>query len=70
MPTTPILQMQDEVYHVRQTQRFCTGDLEYDPMITTFPGVYVVGVLWARALQLLSWASALLHGTPPLPMVC
>jgi DIE2/ALG10 family len=63
------MHMQDEVYHVRQTQRFCTGSLEYDPMITTFPGVYLVGVLWSQALRLISWGPALLYSTPPLPMV-
>ena len=57
------------MYHVRQTQRFCTGSLQYDPMITTFPGVYVVGVIWSQALRLISWAPALLYSTPPLPKV-
>ena len=66
---TARMRMQDEVYHVRQTQRFCTGSLQYDPMITTFPGVYVVGVIWSQALRLISWALALLYSTPPLPMV-
>jgi DIE2/ALG10 family len=71
MPTVPhpSIQMQDEVYHVRQTQRFCAGSLEYDPMITTFPGVYIVGVAWSQTLRLISWAPALLYSTPPLPMV-
>ena len=57
------------MYHVRQTQRFCTGSLKYDPMITTFPGVYIVGVAWSQTLRLISWAPALLYSAPPLPMV-
>jgi DIE2/ALG10 family len=64
------MRLQDEVFHVRQTQRFCTGNLEYDPMITTFPGVYIVGVCWALALHFISWGAAILASTPPLPMVC
>ena len=67
----PIIHMwlQDEVYHIRQTQRFCAGSFEYDPMITTLPGVYIVGVLWSQTLRLTSWVPALLYSTPPLPVV-
>ena len=39
----------DEVFHVPQTQRYCKGDFVYwDPMITTFPGLYLVtaGPAW------------------------
>ncbi|KAL6077425.1 glucosyltransferase [Balamuthia mandrillaris] len=33
----------DEVFHVPQTQRYCKHDFtQWDPMITTFPGLYAV----------------------------
>lgn len=33
----------DEVFHVRQTQKYCDGKFkEWDPKITTFPGLYVI----------------------------
>lgn len=35
----------DEPFHVPQTQRFCAGRWgEWDPKITTFPGLYIFGV--------------------------
>jgi DIE2/ALG10 family len=63
------MRLQDEVFHIRQTQRFCTGNLDYDSMITTFPGVYILGVIWSLVLRLVSWGPAVLSGTSPLPMV-
>lgn len=46
--------MQDEPFHVPQTQRFCSGLFHrWDPKITTFPGLYIFGTAHARALQLL-----------------
>lgn len=46
----------DEPFHVAQTQRYCQGDYTYwDPKITTFPGLYMVGVMWTK---LLSWIKA------------
>ena len=45
--------VQDEVFHVTQTQRYCAGDwLTWDPKITTFPGTYVLGALYARILSI------------------
>lgn len=39
------LPMQDEPFHVPQTQRWCGGRWwEWDPKITTFPGLYFFGV--------------------------
>lgn len=29
----------DEIFHVPQAQRYCKGDMTWDPMITTLPGV-------------------------------
>ena len=44
---------QDEPFHVRQTQQYCLGNwADWDPKITTFPGLYVAGVAYARLLQL------------------
>lgn len=46
--------MQDEWFHVPQTQRYCKGDLEHwDPKITTFPGLYLLAAPYAKAITLL-----------------
>ncbi|KAL6783998.1 hypothetical protein ACKKBG_A04370 [Auxenochlorella protothecoides x Auxenochlorella symbiontica] len=46
----------DEVFHVGQTQRYCRGEFwEWDPKITTFPGLYLIGSavgVLADALQI------------------
>ena len=40
----------DEIFHVPQTQQYCRGEwAAWDPMITTFPGVYVFSTAIARA---------------------
>lgn len=45
--------LQDEPFHVPQTQRYCAGLFsQWDPKITTFPGLYFVGTAWAKLLQL------------------
>jgi hypothetical protein len=44
---------QDEPFHVKQTRQYCAGNwADWDPKITTFPGLYVVAVAYARLLQL------------------
>ena len=41
----------DEIFHVRQTQRYCAGELRsWDPKITTPPGLYLLGAPWALAV--------------------
>lgn len=41
--------LQDEPFHVPQTQRWCAGRWrEWDPKITTFPGLYFFGVAAGR----------------------
>ena len=43
---------QDETFHVNQTRAYCEGRWrEWDPKITTPPGLYVLAVGWARALR-------------------
>jgi alpha-1,2-glucosyltransferase len=44
------------------TQQYCRGDfVSWDPKITTFPGLYYLGVLYAWLSQLmLLWAGATL----------
>ncbi|KAL4624924.1 putative Dol-P-Glc:Glc(2)Man(9)GlcNAc(2)-PP-Dol alpha-1,2-glucosyltransferase isoform X2 [Arapaima gigas] len=45
----------DEMFHVAQAQRYCAGRFgEWDPMITTFPGLYLVSV---GLLKPLGWAA-------------
>ncbi|ODV77084.1 glycosyltransferase family 59 protein [Suhomyces tanzawaensis NRRL Y-17324] len=49
----------DEIFHLRQCQVYCKGDyFNWDNKITTPPGLYVLGTLYARALQLLGMANA------------
>ena len=51
----------DEPFHVNQTQKYCAGQLrEWDPKITTFPGLYVFAALpsWIGAAVGLSGAPA------------
>jgi hypothetical protein len=41
---------QDEPFHVQQTQQYCAGHFgAWDPKITTFPGLYLVGTAWTWA---------------------
>jgi len=50
-PLTPA-RAQDEVFHVPQTQRYCSGDWQaWDAKITTFPGTYWLGAAWAACLR-------------------
>eukprot|EP00928_Gymnodinium_smaydae_P032643 TRINITY_DN23582_c0_g1_i1.p1 TRINITY_DN23582_c0_g1~~TRINITY_DN23582_c0_g1_i1.p1 ORF type:complete len:480 (-),score=52.98 TRINITY_DN23582_c0_g1_i1:205-1644(-) len=38
----------DEIFHVAQAQRYCSGRFtEWDPKITTFPGLYLVATVLA-----------------------
>ena len=51
----------DEPFHVNQTQKYCAGQLhEWDPKITTFPGLYVFAALpsWVGTAVRLSDAPA------------
>ncbi|KAK5969995.1 Alpha-1 2 glucosyltransferase [Trichostrongylus colubriformis] len=34
----------DEIFHVRQTRKYCSGNWSWDPMITTPPALYVLGM--------------------------
>ncbi|XP_074125569.1 dol-P-Glc:Glc(2)Man(9)GlcNAc(2)-PP-Dol alpha-1,2-glucosyltransferase isoform X1 [Sminthopsis crassicaudata] len=34
----------DEIFHLPQAQRFCWGSFQWDPMITTLPGLYLISV--------------------------
>ncbi|CAM9569004.1 unnamed protein product, partial [Heterosigma akashiwo] len=39
---------QDEIFHVRQTQAYCRNEFgTWDTKITTFPGVYILGLFWS-----------------------
>ncbi|CAI5728393.1 unnamed protein product [Peronospora destructor] len=45
----------DEIFHVPQAQKYCQGRFdEWDPKITTFPGLYLVLALYAKAV---SWTN-------------
>ena len=64
-PASPLLlPSQDEPFHVPATQRYCAGDFAtWDPKITTFPGLYVLGAAYAWAARLLmGWAGVTLVG--------
>ncbi|VDO24106.1 unnamed protein product [Haemonchus placei] len=34
----------DEIFHVRQTRKYCSGNWSWDPMITTPPALYILGM--------------------------
>ncbi len=63
-PTHKPKQHQDELFHERQTRAYCQGRFEeWDPKITTPPGLYVVGAAVLRAVDVvrrLVWGA----GTP------
>eukprot|EP01119_Soliformovum_irregulare_P020024 TRINITY_DN6438_c0_g1_i2.p1 TRINITY_DN6438_c0_g1~~TRINITY_DN6438_c0_g1_i2.p1 ORF type:complete len:463 (-),score=58.71 TRINITY_DN6438_c0_g1_i2:5-1306(-) len=45
----------DEPFHIPQTQQYCQGNfLEWDQKITTLPGLYIFGVIWASLLSFLT----------------
>ena len=75
---TPCLCLQDEPFHVPQTQRYCEGQWrEWDPKITTFPGLYLIGAALGRllhcaaaALGVPALAGGGLCGTTALRSVC
>ena len=58
--------VQDEIFHVPQTAKYCQGNLkDWDPKITTFPGMYMLGAPYGlavhamqRLLQPLPWQAA------------
>ncbi|ETM44040.1 hypothetical protein, variant 3 [Phytophthora nicotianae] len=40
----------DEIFHIPQAQKYCKGRFdEWDPKITTFPGLYLASTLYAKA---------------------
>jgi hypothetical protein len=46
--------MQDEIFHVPQTAQYCRGHMtEWDPKITTFPGLYLLGAPYGLAMHTL-----------------
>lgn len=41
----------DEIFHIPQAQEYCAGHLEkWDPMITTFPGLYLLSLVYTGIL--------------------
>ncbi|XP_039582596.1 putative Dol-P-Glc:Glc(2)Man(9)GlcNAc(2)-PP-Dol alpha-1,2-glucosyltransferase isoform X3 [Passer montanus] len=50
----------DEVFHIPQAQAYCHGRfLQWDPMITTLPGLYLLSVGAAKpAAWLLGWTGS------------
>ena len=45
----------DEIYHIPQAQKYCHENfLEWDPKITTFPGLYITSYIIYKLLALLS----------------
>jgi hypothetical protein len=39
----------DEIFHGPQARRYCRGESSWDPKITTFPGIYLLGAAYGRA---------------------
>ncbi|XP_066846069.1 dol-P-Glc:Glc(2)Man(9)GlcNAc(2)-PP-Dol alpha-1,2-glucosyltransferase isoform X2 [Anser cygnoides] len=55
----------DEVFHVPQAQAYCQGRfLQWDPMITTLPGLYLLSVGVVKpAAWLFGWTGAIVCST-------
>ncbi|XP_062928556.1 dol-P-Glc:Glc(2)Man(9)GlcNAc(2)-PP-Dol alpha-1,2-glucosyltransferase isoform X1 [Mobula hypostoma] len=55
----------DEIFHVPQAQKYCEGRfLEWDPMITTLPGLYLVSTGIIKPVSwLLSWTGTVVCST-------
>jgi alpha-1,2-glucosyltransferase len=54
---------QDEIFHAPQTQKYCQGRLsEWDPKITTFPGLYLLAAPYAVAVN---WMQRVLLPSSP-----
>lgn len=48
----------DEIFHLRQCQTYCALKFdEWDNKITTPPGLYVLGLIYARAIKYISFTS-------------
>lgn len=48
--------MQDEVFHVPQAQKYCSGNfLDWDSKITTFPGLYLLSAAAFSVVSKLLW---------------
>ncbi|XP_078276015.1 dol-P-Glc:Glc(2)Man(9)GlcNAc(2)-PP-Dol alpha-1,2-glucosyltransferase isoform X4 [Rhinoraja longicauda] len=61
----------DEEFHVPQAQRFCSGSFsEWDPMITTLPGLYLVSTGIIKPVSwLLGWTEAVVCSTAMLRFI-
>ncbi|DBA02851.1 TPA: hypothetical protein N0F65_006641 [Lagenidium giganteum] len=60
----------DEIFHAPQTQQYCAGRFhEWDPKITTFPGLYLVGAALSHVAALLSWNGQFFCSLPVLRSV-
>ncbi|XP_051889812.1 dol-P-Glc:Glc(2)Man(9)GlcNAc(2)-PP-Dol alpha-1,2-glucosyltransferase isoform X3 [Pristis pectinata] len=55
----------DEIFHVPQAQKYCQGKFsEWDPMITTLPGLYLVSTGIIKPVSwLLSWTGTVVCST-------
>ena len=61
LPAQPYM---DEEFHLRQTQAYLAGNwTQWDPKITTPPGLYAAGVAWHAAVEAVLTAA----GVDPLP---
>lgn len=60
-PRAPFAYM-DEIFHVPQTQAYCRGRWrDWDDKITTFPGLYLTAVAYAKAIALVRSAAGEAH---------
>ncbi|XP_041110811.1 dol-P-Glc:Glc(2)Man(9)GlcNAc(2)-PP-Dol alpha-1,2-glucosyltransferase-like isoform X2 [Polyodon spathula] len=55
----------DEIFHVPQAQKYCEGRFnEWDPMITTLPGLYLVSVgIVKPSVWLAGWSGRMVCST-------
>ena len=68
-PSPPHARVQDEVFHVPQTQQYCRGNYEaWDPKITTLPGTYALVAAVARVVHPLGWVRVFSHAMCPVKL--
>lgn len=65
-----VVSLQDEPFHIPQTQNYCNGRWDvWDPKITTLPGLYLFGAAYAHSLKGITSALALATGHQSLSLV-
>ncbi|CEM35193.1 unnamed protein product [Vitrella brassicaformis CCMP3155] len=61
----------DEIFHVPQAQHYCMGSFsQWDPKITTFPGLYLIAASLSPAFRLMNYMGGAADDSPFDSVVC